>query len=422
MESILKSLQSLFPLVTFYPQWAQLLFLTTFILSLISFASFVILYNDAATRCKNADNKPATELIDVGTSLKLTSSAPSTPGGSIMDPTASLLAYKSEEFANSFPVLDLKFHNAGKTPELITRIRMLSLDVDLDITPAIEYSLEVDSGDLVLAIRNFGWADARSFVGYIDLSPLERALRLTTVKKIEVDALPQAIRQNSGQFTSIMVPLIEKSDIDSASLPNGLRKPPAIVRSRENEAEFWRLQKTIETNGLSTLRLTATYADTAGRSYTDEIDVVRVQRGAYDTRNIYFGEDGFEYVEYDRGFLYSLLSPSASYNFLVDMDAPARADEISVAHEVPPGGFDRISLTIGASKSAILRFRLEFETNAARKISSPELTIPVWNPRNTFASIRGATRVSEFAEVRDSSRKPYDLKAQRDIRSRSWGY
>jgi hypothetical protein len=299
---------------------------------------------------------------------------------------------------------------------------MLLLGVELDITPAIEYSLAVDSGDLVLVIRNFGWADAKVFIGHIDLSPLEPALSLAAVKKIELDVLPQAILQNSGQFTSIVVPLVEKNDIDPASLPNGLRTPPAIVRSKENEDEFWRLQKTIEENGLHALRLTATYADMVGRTYTDEIDVVRVQRGAYDTRNIYFGEDGFEYVEYDRGLLYSLVPPSASYNFLVDMDAPARTAEISVAHEVPPGGFDRISLTIGASKSAMLRFRLEFETNVGRKVSGPELTVPVWNPRNTFASIRGATRVSDFARVRDSSRKQYDLKAQRDIRSRSWGY
>jgi hypothetical protein len=165
MESILKSLQSLFPLVTFYPAWAQLLFLATFILFLVSFASFVILYNGAATRREHADNQPATKLIDIGSRSKSTPlSASSASVGNSTNSTDTPLAFQSAEFANSFPVLDLKFQNPGKKPELITRIRMLLLDAMLDATPAIEYSLEVDSGDLVLAIRNFGWGDARSFV------------------------------------------------------------------------------------------------------------------------------------------------------------------------------------------------------------------------------------------------------------------
>jgi hypothetical protein len=256
----------------------------------------------------------------------------------------------------------------------------------------------------------------------VDLSPLAPALHVAATKKVELDVLPQATLGPDRRFTSVVFPLAKKGDIDIAALPNSFRAPAAIERSRENEAAFWRHQETIKSNGLHALGLTATYTDTTGRTYTDKVDVVRIQRGAYDTRNIYVGQAGFEYVEYDNGIEYSLIPPSACYNFLVDVDAPAKTDEISVAHEVPPGGFDRLALTIGASKSAMLRFQLEFETNTGRKVASPEITVPVWNPRNTFASIHGGTRVSNFAEVRESRRQPYDLKAQRDMRSRGWGY
>jgi hypothetical protein len=50
MEKIIKFFEQLLPLVTFYPKWAQVIFLLSFILVLISVLLFVVLYPSASAR------------------------------------------------------------------------------------------------------------------------------------------------------------------------------------------------------------------------------------------------------------------------------------------------------------------------------------------------------------------------------------
>jgi hypothetical protein len=135
MESILKTIQSIFPLLGFYPKWAQALFLLTFLLALLSFAIFVISYNKANEDQKQSENQPATKLIEAFSAehapfLQLpVAAAPQ----KIESPTI----LRSPQFANDFPLIDLKFQNTGKSAEMITRIKLLVRDVKIDIAPSI---------------------------------------------------------------------------------------------------------------------------------------------------------------------------------------------------------------------------------------------------------------------------------------------
>lgn len=53
MEKILKFLEQLLPLVTFYPKWVQVIFISSFTLVLVSVLLFVVLYPSASAK-KNA--------------------------------------------------------------------------------------------------------------------------------------------------------------------------------------------------------------------------------------------------------------------------------------------------------------------------------------------------------------------------------
>lgn len=55
MDKILTSLQTLLPLVAFYPRWVQLLFLGTFSMFLVSVLLFVVLYSQAAELKRSSD-------------------------------------------------------------------------------------------------------------------------------------------------------------------------------------------------------------------------------------------------------------------------------------------------------------------------------------------------------------------------------
>ena len=54
---MVKFLEQLLPLITFYPRWAQVVFLATFALFLFSFLIFIVLYPSAINQKKASDSK-----------------------------------------------------------------------------------------------------------------------------------------------------------------------------------------------------------------------------------------------------------------------------------------------------------------------------------------------------------------------------
>ncbi|MGJ0452121.1 MAG: hypothetical protein ACR65T_02660 [Methylocystis sp.] len=420
MESIVKTLQSVFPLLIFYPNWAQALFLVTFLLTLLSFAVFVVTYNQASEAQKQAEG---TKFADI----RLASPPPSSaqrqePTVGPAEEMESPNAFRSSEFANEFPVIDLKFQNPGKISEMITRLKLLVRDVNVNITPSIEYSLVVADGDLFLELRNFGWGSAREVSVEVDLSPFGSALLTGKVRKIELAELPPAVADANGVFSATKFTVLKKDQLKLTNVPQTLRVQQTNEVAKANEKSFWALQHKIESNGLHGLNAHVTYSDQYGKNYSETVTIQRIERSVYDNKNIYYGPRGFMYVEYDRGIRYSLIAPSASYNFLVDVEKPHEISELSVAHEVPAGGFDRLAVTVGATKSSLLRFQFEFVTNTGRTVLSPHMSIEIWNPRNTFVNVEGGKRVNNLLPSKNAREEPYDVNALKASRSRSWGY
>ncbi|WLE96061.1 MAG: hypothetical protein QTN59_15405 [Candidatus Electrothrix communis] len=407
MESILKTIQSVVPLIAYYPTWAQVLFSLTFILILSSTAVFVLQYNDSSVAQKRAESAPKTQLAGIGV----------TDNSSYVDVSNVI---QSKEYLNDFPVLDLKFHNQGKTSELITRIKIKTIEVEIDKTPSLEYSIEVVDGDLVLLVRNFGWGDAKNFKANIDLSQFDHSLKIENSLSIEKKVIQQSIISEEKKLSSNIFTILRKEEVLVNMLPVNLVRPLPPESSERDD--LFKFQNIIKKNGITPIQLVATYESNDGVSHKDEMKVVSIERGAYDNKRIYFSDDRFEYVGYDKGVRYSLISPSAIYNLMVNVNDPAIDDEISVAHEIPPGGFDRFGLTIGANKSATLKIVLQFDTNNRKKIETPEFNIQIWNPRNTFYSLRGGEKSSMLSTVRESRIEPYDVGELQERRTRSWGY
>ena len=283
--------------------------------------------------------------------------------------------------------------------------------------------MEVDNGNLLLVLRDFGWGSAKDVSVDVDLSPFESSLLIEKTRKLKLHELLQYGFGPDHIFTSTAIILVRKDEITFDRVPQTLRAPQLKKQSRANEGVFWKQQEVIRSNGLHGLNARISYVDQNGRSYTETVVLSRIQRGAYDNRNIYYSSAGFSYVDYDNGIRYSLIPPSASYNFLVDVDRPNEIQELSIAHEVPPGGFDRLSLTVGATKSALLTFLVEFSTSAGRTFVSPEMAIEIWNPRNTFVNVVGGARVGDVLPSKDASESaPYDVQSLKAKRSRTWGY
>jgi len=69
-----------------------------------------------------------------------------------------------------FPILDFKMCNLGDGVAFLKRIQFEILEVEIDITPILEFYIEVDKsvsgknqeeGDLIITIKNAGWGPAR---------------------------------------------------------------------------------------------------------------------------------------------------------------------------------------------------------------------------------------------------------------------
>lgn len=150
-----------------------------------------------------------------------------------------------------------------------------------------------------------------------------------------------------------------------------------------------------------------------------------MQHGAYDWRKIYFTKkEGFQYISYDLGVVCSLLSPSCTYNFLIDPEKERDFQSLSVAHKIDSRDFDRVFLVVGATKSGFFKIQFTFITSKMRELKSQVINLQIWNPRNTYFSLRGGKDSNIITSEKNliERNSPYNIEGLKKGKNKSWGY
>lgn len=317
------------------------------------------------------------------------------------------------EYGNEFPALDFKFRNSTTKPKLIKRMTIKVIEAKLDITPSLEYSVEAIKGDLVLVVNNYGYGSALNFQGKIDLSCFQKSVMkepLITIKASRIEE--QEVFQ-----------LLSSDEINKSLCPKNLICPPKNVKNHSDSNRIF-LGNTRE-NGLPPLSSDFSFEDEKGIRHNENQEIARIQRGAYDWRNIYLTENGFDYVHYNPGIMYSLLSSSCTYNVLLSPDDTGGELELSIAHQIEAQSFERLWVIIGSQKSAFYKLIFGFTSDSGETMKSPEVNIRIWNPKNTYFSRREGEKVS-ISELQmrypRMGEQQYDYKKLMLRKSRGWGY
>jgi|ERR1051325_1059049 hypothetical protein len=347
--------------------------------------------------------------------------------------------YHALEYGNDFPALDFKFENPSDTPELITRIIANVLYAKPDISPSLEYSLECQDGSLMLFIYNHGWGDAKKFTAEVDLSCFGTSLGGKTKALLSQENIEGGLMKD-GYLLPAKLELINKNEVREALLPQNFKAPDEWKRHDKNGLSYWEMGTMFfRDSSIPPLPANVTFEDEEGNKYSEVPQLAREQHGAYDWRSIYFSaEEGFVYVHYDGGVRYSLIFPSCVYQFLLEPDQSPSHYEISVAHDIPAKGFERIWLVVGAKKSGFFEVNFTFLTNRGREVVSPNINLHIWNPRNAYFHHQRKSRLGDDSIDIDSQQnnisspledkylasgvKHYDIRRLKDKKNKSWGY
>lgn len=292
------------------------------------------------------------------------------------------LQFRADDRYNTFPALDFKFRNPGDGSELITSVKLIVESCTVDCAPAMEYCLTCQDGDLFLTVYNHGYGPARAFRAEVDLGEFADVANRDVPVVHECGQIVDGARTANGLYQSHDFCLIQKDEINASRLEQ-LKSDPATKEPGfplgATEAE--------EENGIAVGAFNARFSfrDDSGLSHEEEYRVAHVKRGAYGSPYIYLTESGFQYGKY-RGAWFSLIPPSCEYQFLIDPDDRKDEYQISTAHAVQPGEFERIWIVVGAKKSAFLELRVVILTDKKRKVVSPPINLHIWNPRNTLVN------------------------------------
>lgn len=306
------------------------------------------------------------------------------------------------ESDEGFPALDFKFSNSGGERDLLTRIVIEVDSASADLSPCLHYQLWCRDGNLVLAVFNDGWGEARDFAGSIDLRIFGAAVHRRRVD-IPSSQIPAAVMHNLKQFV-----LLEYPQLDLSALP-------AELRGDEGWLPYTLIPASGSPSGIKSVPGVFSYASADGHASTEEIPV-----SCGYGKKIYVLDGRLKDMHYSWPIQASRIVPSCLYHFMLDPESGQNSYEKSVAHVVQPGGYDRLWLVLASTRPAFYYLRCHFVLASGATVRSPWIKLHIWF-QSEGAHWSGYHELTDIAYPYRRRRDPdYDVSALRRRTPRRW--
>ena len=263
----------------------------------------------------------------------------------------------------SFPTIDFKFQNVGTATAFMKRFTIKVLHTEIDLTPVLDFELQVVNNALQVVATNNGWGEAHNCGIQISGDILNR-LFTDTQRQYQGD-IPSGDNKEIFSFTkksanANQIKAIKKEFVNNYNQPSG---PPFHQSIR----------------GIKLGKMNATWKsrDDNGAEYQDQVniqdfdnkgDYILTENGFFKTSNIRSGGGAYSDIMY-----VAIIDPSKSI----------QEKTYSISRKIPSGDVERFHIMVGSPISCNLTVLFQFFSDQTGIVESEKFDIELWNPRNT---------------------------------------